>query len=303
MINSLKSYLAPFIAGTIFLSLNACSPSLTNQTNGSTSSNNTSQNTGNTPTEALQLTFGVYTADKPTTVVKEFRPTLNALEDKMSEIMKEPVKIKMEVANSYERGIEDLVEGRVDFSRLGPASYVTAKEANPELSILAIETKGGEKVFYGIIAVHQDSNIQNVSQLVGKSFAFGDELSTIGRFLSQQYLLENGIKSSNLSKFGYLGRHDKVGTAVGLKQFDAGALKEGTFKKLVNNGIKIRSIAKFPNVQKPWVSRSELPEEVYNALSQALLDISNSETVFVPGSDQDYQIIQEAMENNSQFFL
>ena len=215
----------------------------------------------------------------------------------------------MEVASSYEEGIADLVSGEVDFSRLGPASYVTAKQQNPNLSILGIETKKGEKIFFGVIAVHNDSEIQNVNQLQGKSFAFGDELSTIGRFLSQEYLLENGITSSNLSRFDYLERHDKVGTAVDLRQFDAGALKESTFNKLVSNGSNIRSIAKFPNVEKPWVGSSDLSAETAQAINQALLELNDPQDLeslgigsFVEGTDEDYQKIREAIENNDQFF-
>ena len=117
----------------------------------------------------------------------------------MSEGIGKPVKIKMKVANSYQKGIDDIATGEVDFSRLGPASYIEATKINPDLSILAIESKGGQKTFYGIIGVHKNSSINNVQSLRGKSFAFGDQLSTIGRFLSQQYLVNNNIKASSLS--------------------------------------------------------------------------------------------------------
>ena len=314
MITSRKKILNPLVLGTIVLTLNACTPAVQNpdSDNGNSSNNPIEENTnGEDPSndEVLELVFGVYTADKPTTVVKEFLPTLNALEVEMSEILDQPVEIKMEVANSYEGGISDLVNGNVDFSRLGPASYVTAKQQNPNLSILGIETKNGEKIFNGVIAVHNDSDITDVSQLKGKSFAFGDQLSTIGRFLSQNYLVEHGITSSNLSRFDYLERHDKVGTAVDLRQFDAGALKESTFNKLVKNGTSIRAIAKFPNVQKPWVASSELAPETSKAINEALLSIDDPEVLktlgidsIVNGTDEDYQKIREAIESNEKFF-
>ena len=311
MINSWKNIVNPLIVGSIVLTLSSCTSTANDQALNNNNANSSGQATTNTSdgNDTLELVFGVYTADKPTTVVQEFRPTLNALETKMSEIINKPVTIKMEVASSYEEGIAEIVNGEVDFSRLGPASYVTAKKDNPDLSILGIETQQGEKIFYGVIAVHNDSSIQNVTELKGKTFAFGDELSTIGRFLSQEYLWENGINSSNLSRFDYLERHDRVGTAVDLKQFDAGALKESTFNKLVENGDQIRSIAKFPNVQKPWVASSDLPEETSEAINQALLNINDAEALdslgidgFVNGSDEDYQKIRKAIEENEQFF-
>ena len=259
--------------------------------------------------EKVLLTFGVYTSDKPTTVVKQFRPVLNVLQGVLTKSLAKPVQIKISVAKSYEIGIEDIVSGKVDFSRLGPASYVKAKERNPRLSILAMESKKGKKSFNGIICVRSDSSIGSIKELKGKSFAFGNEFSTIGRFLSQQYLMMNQISASDLSHFEYLGRHDKVGTAVGLRNFEGGALKEGTFKKLVAKGIPIRSIATFPNVTKPWVARKELPKKIQVALQEALLKPQDSETPkslkkfgFMKGEDLEFDIIRNAMDKNLRFF-
>lgn len=268
-----------------------------------------SDQTEQTPSDVLKFKFGVYTSDKPTTVVQQFRPILNVLETQMSKNIGKSVDIEIKVYNTYEKGIESLVKGEVDFSRLGPVSYIEAKLANSELSILAVENEAGTKVFYGIICVAQDSPIQNVRDIQGKSFAFGNELSTIGRFLSQQYLVENGIKAKDLGGYEYLGRHDKVGAAVGLGEFDAGALKESSFNKLLKNGTPIRELARFPNATKPWVASSDLPEEIQTQLRQALLAMDDPTALealgkdgFLEGSDEDYQIIREAIENNDAFF-
>ncbi len=257
----------------------------------------------------ILLKFGVYTADKPTAVVQQFRPILNAIESGMTQQSGENVRIKLQVAKSYEDGIRDLVEGKVDFSRFGPASYIEAKQTNPKISILAIESKKGKKQFLGIICVAKDSTIKNVRELAGKRFAFGNQKSTIGRYLSQQYLLKHNIKASDLANYEYLGRHDKVGTAVAIGKFDAGALKESTFKKLVKKGEHIRAIASFPNVTKPWIARSGLPKKIKEALSDVLLDLKDPDVFkhlkkdgFLRGTDDDYSIIRASIHNNHKFF-
>jgi len=178
----------------------------------------------------IHLTFGVYTSDKPSSMVKKFRPLLNSLEIKLAEEIGSKVKIKMKVAKSYEEGIQDIVTGRDDISRLGPASYIEVKTQNPGVSILAMESKNGAKKFNGVICVRQDSDIKKVADLKGKRFAFGNQRSTIGRYLSQQFLIKNGIKASDLSSFDYLGRHDRVGEAVAQGKYDAGALKRAPTK-------------------------------------------------------------------------
>ncbi len=259
--------------------------------------------------EALRLNFGVYSSNKPSAMVKIFKPTLKELESRMSEKLGREVDIRMQIAKDYEQGISDLTSGKVDFSRFGPASYLEAKAMNKEIKIAAMESKNASKVFYGIIAVRTDSDIQQPSELKNRSFAFGDEGSTIGRFLSQRFLQENNILAEDLNSFEYLGRHDKVGTAVGAGDFDAGALNESTFKKLVDKGEPIRELVRFPNVTKPWIARSGLNPIVFTALKQSLLELKNKDALkglkadgFLEGSDSDYAQIRAAMENNYMFF-
>jgi len=130
----------------------------------------------------INLVFGVYTADKPTAMVKAYRPVLAALEKELARELNEPVKIKLQVASSYQKGIDALVNGTVDFSMIGPASYIEASNSEPGLKILALQSNDGAKTFVrGVICVREDSNINTISDLKGKRFAFGNQKSTIGR--------------------------------------------------------------------------------------------------------------------------
>lgn len=257
----------------------------------------------------VTLSFGMYARAKPTTMIEMYRPLLNALEARMSQELGEPVRIKTQVAKTYEEGIADLVTDRVDFSQLGPVSYVYAKQQNPAISILVIEAEGGRKTIEGIICVHRDSPLQSLSDLKGKTFAFGDELSTLGRYLPQAYLLQHHIKASDLHHYAYLSRHDKVGTAVGAGQFDAGALNDETFNRLVASGVPLRALAQYPNTGKPWLARRGLTQHYTEALRRALLGMQDAVALkplekdgFLEGSDEDYASTRAAIQNNEAFF-
>jgi len=257
----------------------------------------------------IVLDFGIYASDKPSEMVKQFRPMLNVLEAGLSRSLDEPVVINLQVASSYEKGVAALVTGKVDFARFGPASYINAKYQDPGISIIGIESKKGSKIFNGVICVREDSAITSVRDLKGRSFAFGNSESTIGRYLSQAHLNENGIKAKALSSYEYLDRHDRVGSAVAAGKFDAGALKEGTYKKLLKKGARLREIAVFPNVTKPWISRSALSPRIFNALQETLLALKDPQALkalkkdgFLAGSDEDYNRIRKAIENNPLFF-
>ncbi len=256
------------------------------------------------------LVFGTYSPDKPSAMVQQLRPSLNEIGRNMSEILGEEVEIKLQVVRDYDDGIALIVDGKIDFTRLGPASYVNAKTQNPDLEVLAMEKKNGAKSFKGVVCVRTDSDITEIGQLKGKSFAFGNSKSTLGRYFAQLNLMRAGIYARDLARFEYLGRHDKVGRAVGSGLFDAGALEETTFQKLVRNGVPIRAIATYSNSTRPWVGRAGMEPEIRQALRQALLRLTDPAALralrfdgFLEGADTDYEPTRQAIEENPRFFL
>lgn len=250
----------------------------------------------------ITLKFGLYTSDKPSQMVRQFRPILTALESALQERLGEAVKITTNISRTYQQGIDNLVTGKVDFARFGPASYIAAKAANPDITVLAMESSKGQRTFRGVIVVHRESRIRTVEDLRGRTFAFGDRNSTVGRYLSQSYLIERGIAMRDLAGHDYLGRHDRVGTAVAIKKFDAGALKEGTFNKLVAKGHPLRVIGSFDVPTKPWIARSGLSQRIVGALRRELLDMADPAALraldkdgFFPAGDSDYDTIRDAV--------
>jgi phosphonate transport system substrate-binding protein len=256
-----------------------------------------------------QLTFGVYASDKPSAMVEQLRPTLDRLSARLAELLGEPVSIRLQVAKNYDEGVRQIIEGAVDFTRLGPASYVHAKDENANLDILALEKIEGAKVFHGVICVHENSDIHELADLRGRTFAFGAKDSTLGRYFAQLHLARAGIHEADLKHYEYLGRHDKVGTAVGSRLFDAGALEETMFRKLVASGVPIRALATFPNATRPWVARAELGPQVKDALRTALLELHDNDALtalrsegFLPGDDSDFALTRVAIRENWRFF-
>ncbi len=248
------------------------------------------------------LRFGVYTSDKPTVMFRKFRPILHTLEKRLSEKRGTPVKIHLRIFKSYEAGREGLVKGQVDFARLGPASYVLVKDSAPETSILAIEERGGETSFDGIIFTYEGSGLSRVEDIEGKKFAFGEQTSTIGRYLPQAFLAEKGIFARDLESFDYLGRHDRVTAAVAARKFHAGSAKESTFKKQKAAGLV--ELARVKNVTKPWVASPKLSADWKQSLRESLLELKEKDalralgkkaTGFRAADDSTYDSIRKAM--------
>ncbi len=256
-----------------------------------------------------KIVFGAYSSDKPSAMIAQVQPTLDAISKNIAEIYGVKVTFRMQVVRGYKKGVDHLIARKFDIMRLGPASYVMAKKRAPNISILAMENKGGRKLFNGIIAVHRDSTLSGISQLRGRTFAFGSKRSTLGRFFAQLTLTRAGILAKDLRSFKYLGRHDKVGRAVGAKLFEAGALEGTTFAKLVRSGVPIRVLAKYSNATRPWIAREGLDPKVAGEIRKAMLAVTDKAAMqalrfygFLPGSDADFRPTRLAMAENHNFF-
>ncbi len=74
-----------------------------------------------TQAETVNLRFGTYTREKPTTIIRSHRPIMNELQKSLTRRLGVPVKISIQVSSNYKDGAKSLMDGRVDFARFGPA--------------------------------------------------------------------------------------------------------------------------------------------------------------------------------------
>jgi len=256
---------------------------------------------------ARTLTFGVYSFKKPTEVVRDFAVATDALAAALTKDTGAAVALQLRVFKTYDECLTRFVAGDIDIVRFGPASYVLAQQRQPKVQLLAAEQEDGKKRCKGVIVVRKNSPIRSLADLKGHSFAFGDENSTIGRYLSQQQLVDAGIHADDLSSFRYLDRHDKVFKAVEVGDFDAGAVHIGTFEDLNDKG-QLREIARFDNVGKPWVARAGLDSKLVTALRKTLLGMTDQATLkalkcegFLPTADEDFELVRKGMKRAELF--
>jgi phosphonate transport system substrate-binding protein len=258
----------------------------------------------------LHITLGVYSFKKPTEVAKDFFPATDELARLMTAECGMPVAVDLRIFKTYDECLDKFVAGAIDLVRVGPASYVLVKQRNPAVQLLVaeLEQEPGKKRAEGIIAVRKDSPIQSLADLRGRTFAFGDENSTIGRYLSQAELLKAGVHADDLKGLKYLERHDKVFKAVEVGDFDAGAMHVSTFEELNGEKKPLRELAHFQNVGKPWVARANLDAQIVVALRKALLAMKAPQPLkalkifgFTPTNDASFQIVRDGMKTAEEF--
>lgn len=250
--------------------------------------------------------FGSYASERPSEEMRKLEPFQKYIETSLR-AQGFDARVDVRIFATYEEGIEAMAVGDIDFSRLGPVSYVTAKQKNPTLILLAAEAQEGDKEFPAVIVVAKDSPIKKVADLHGKRFAFGDSLSTSGRYLPQAELVKAGITAKSLAEFEYLGRHDKVVFAVASGRFDAGATNINTFQKYADSK-NLRELVRYPSPTHAWVARDKLSPTLVNALRKALLEMTDprlqeliDRNGFLPATDADYDGLRRVMNAAKEF--
>lgn len=257
--------------------------------------------------EPVKVVFGTYAFRKPTEVYKQFQPVVAELSRKLTAELGVRATVEMQITKTYEACLDEFVAGKIDLVRFGPASYVLAKQRCPQVELLVAEREDSHKV--GLVVVRQDSPIQSLAELAGKKFAFGDDQSTIGRFLSQAELVRAGVTAADLAGYEYLQRHDNVFKAVEIGDFAAGALHIDTFKELnAKAANKLRVLHAFDNAPKPWIARAGLDPKVAAGLRKGLLALEDPEALKalkVPGFDQttdaNFEFVRRGMKDAERF--
>ena len=250
-----------------------------------------------------QLTFGVYTFKKPSEMAKNFAPLIGNLEESVASRLRRPVRIDFVIYRSYTNGHEGLLSEEVDFMRMGPASYVLLKKKRAGISLIAAQ----ENFIQGGIFTAVDSGIENLSQLKGKPFAFGDAESTFGTHMAKLALLRAGIRADDLSTNSrHFQSHDEVVKAMKSGAYAAGAANT------IFLGPSFKLLHPFTNVQlrMPFVARSGIDPRVASAIKESLLSqrtpsvLTNIEpklTGFREVSDKEYDGLHKEMDQATRF--
>ncbi len=203
--------------------------------------------------------------------------------------------IKTAVPSSYIAVVEAFGTKRADFAALTTFSYILAKDVKgyDVEAVLAVIRGDDERTYKAQIVSRKDSNINSLSDLNGKKFAYVDPASTSGYILPAKLLKDHKVI---LADSVFAQKHDNVVTMVYQKQVDAGATYYSSPRIVEVNGKKILEITdararvrtQFPDVEEqvqiigytddipnePWVLRKTLLSDPKQnaALREAIIE-------------------------------
>jgi phosphonate transport system substrate-binding protein len=183
--------------------------------------------------------------------------------------------------------------------------------------ILKSERKGIPS-YYAAIITRADSGIKTLDDLRGKTFAFGDALSTTGNIFPRKMFKERGIDPTrDFKQILYSGGHDATVLAVLNGKVDAGATyanspdsQDSAWSRYLKNPgdvKKIRAIAfSEPIPADNLVINGRLDEGIAKKVQAIFLDLSQDPKGkqmlrdlyqidgFVQATDKDYDSVRHA---------
>ena len=260
---------------------------------------------------AKMLRVGFVPAEDAQQVMQNAQPIVEILRKRLG------MEIQPFVATDYTGVIEALRVNKLDIAFLTPASYVLAKNEAHVRVVLKSERKG-IPFYYAAIIVHADSGIKSLEDLRGKTFAFGDSLSTTGNVFPRKMLKEHGIDPvRDFKQVLFSGGHDATVLAVLNRKVDAGATyanspdgADTAWMRYLKNSEevkKIRAIAfSEPIPADNLVISTSLDDAVAKKIEAVFIELSRDPEGrkmlrelyqidgFVPATDKDYDSVRLA---------
>jgi phosphonate transport system substrate-binding protein len=176
------------------------------------------------------LYFAPLPMEQPEEVVKQFKPMLNFLEQRLG------VKIEIRYSSSYAEILERFRTGQIDLAYLGPLPYVSLRENHPQAEPLVHFLEKDGQATYSCALFGSDQRLEK--PLRNKTFALTQPLSTCG-YLAVDGLLRQRGERLDQQRFRYLEKHDEAVLAVARGDYDFGGAKTSIAKNYAHLGIVV----------------------------------------------------------------
>lgn len=183
--------------------------------------------------------------------------------------------VNLVIPKNYEATIEALGNGSLDFAYLGGLSYI---KAHARYGAVPLVQRASDRQFHSYFITSVNSGIHSLSDLKGKTFAFGDINSTSGHLMPYWEMKEAGMDPNTDLKYRYTGSHLATAKAVESGAAEAGALDDTVFDSMVSEGkldpnhVRVFYTSK-PFVDYVWVARKEINQATQEKLMQAFLNL------------------------------
>ena len=242
--------------------------------------------------------------EAPTELQRKFTPLGNYLAAQTG------LKIVFTPVTDYAAVVEALAAGKIDLAWLGGFTFVQARIRTNGSAIPIAQREEDARFTSKFITA--DPSIKTLSDLKGKTFAFGSPSSTSGSLMPRFFMQQAGLNiDKDFKNIAFSGAHDATAAFVSAGKADAGVLNASVWDKLVEqkkiDTDKVRVFATTPPFfDYNWTVRGDLDPKLIKQLTEAFLklDPNNPEhkeiltlqraSRFIPTRKENYDGIEKA---------
>ena len=189
--------------------------------------------------EIKSLKFGFDLRLGPKEDVRIYQPFLLYLEQNVEK------KFSLRFSEKYEDTAENLGKGITHFAAIGPVNSILAKRSYGIGCLVMGLNSEGKPEYRAALITRIDSQLRDIDDLRGKSFAFGDRFSTQGHVIPRQMLEESRITLKDLKNYVFSGSHANTARLVLNGEYDAGGIQDTLAQRLsAERKVKILAISK-----------------------------------------------------------
>lgn len=215
--------------------------------------------------------FGFITRYNPRVMYDEYQPII----DYLSQVT--PYQFELKLGKTYEDEIQLLKNHTAQIVSFGAVTYLMAHHLFDARPILKPLNKEGSPFYRSIFIVRDDSDIQTLQDLKGRTLALASPHSTSGNLIPRFELYRHGIALDELEQVQNFRHHDSVVKQVLYGNYDAGAVKDVIAYRYLSKGLRI--IHRSDNIPSvPITVHNDTPETLVNILKKALLAIRPDST-------------------------
>jgi phosphonate transport system substrate-binding protein len=243
--------------------------------------------------------------EAPTELQRKFKPLGDYLKKETG------MEVQFTPVTDYAAVVEGLANQKIDMAWLGGFTFVQAR-LRTHGGAVPIVQRAEDAKFTSKFIVPADSTAKTLSDLKGKTFAFGSPSSTSGHLMPRFFLKRDGIEpDQDFKAVAFSGAHDATVAFVASGRAEAGVLNASVWDKLVEannpNVAKVRVLATTaPYYDYNWTVRPGLDPALTKKLADAFLklDPANPEhkeimalqraSKFIPTQSSNYDGIEAA---------
>jgi len=243
------------------------------------------------------VTMGIFPRRPAAKTVKFFKP----LAKKLSEELGEPVKISVE--KNFKKFWKGVQNNKYDIVHYNQYHYLLSKKSSGYKVFLVNEEFGSSRI-KGALTVRNDSGINTIADLKGKTLLFGGGKKAMGSYIAPTWTLQKAglkagtdytVKFSKNPPSAVIGVFNKAADAAGSGNV---ILKVGAVKKKADvSELKIL-VESEDFIHLPWAAKSDFPDDKLQKISKVMSNLkatnpdilkSAKVTNFIPATDADFE--------------